>query len=131
MVPEGWRLPVTNVSISAFWELWWAGMPSSNIKPLRFLRGKDLVKSDNCYLSKGKSVMQWLEGAAAEPPSVLPEGVRHIRDLRSPAERDAVFVKVFLRMCSRLYPEFSHEDIENRRIIQESYLTFYPLLKKT
>ena len=127
IVPEFWRLPVEGISISMFWSLWWGGIPVNKIRPLRRLRGTDLCdKNDRPYLSKGRYVMNWLTKAATTQ-QMLPNGVTEIRLLTVP-QRDSLFVQLFTYMCTRVHPELNADEIVDRRVIHESFLTFYPLL---
>jgi hypothetical protein len=92
MVPEGWRLPSTDVK--ATWNLWHFGHVHDHIRPLRHLRKVDLVGSSQVIAwSKTNGTMKAIAQVMVEMKLVESlEGVAKLSETDSSAAFDRAIV---------------------------------------
>jgi hypothetical protein len=147
MVPQGWCLPKGNVSM--LFNLWVVGNPAMRIQPYRFLKGWDLQATEakagakvpmvlskaarrkalatttrtwESYLSQATDVMIVIEehcGMTFQRLAAL-----------SAQDREAKYIEAFQTMCRRLHPGLSDEQLDAKRLYENSYTTVYSALSK-
>ena len=106
------------------WDLYWAGNPSEGYAPYRKLRGFDLTtKKDRVLLSKAKTVVKCI--AEQHPHHVLTAS--QIMELNT-HDRDQYFEQAFVQLFKSYYPNQDLELMEQYRVGQLSYATFYDAL---
>ena len=147
-VPEGWCLPKGNVSM--LFNLWVNGNPAKHLRPYRFLKGWDLQAPSED--TAGVTVPLVLTIAARKKALVTMTGTwrsyltqatdvmiviqnecqMSFQDLQalSAQQREAKFVNAFQNMCKRLHPNVSDEDLDAKRLHENSYMTVYSSLSK-
>ena len=134
MVPEGWCLPPGS-NTSTMFNLFVMGNKSMQLRPYRFLRGFDLVATEKnagkqiplvvspserrrlldkqtqtlrSYLSQVNAIMIVIEQCAGMK-------MKELSNL-SPERRDAKFVEAFYKMCKRMFPDLSDEELDGKRL---------------
>ena len=145
MVPEGWCLPPGNTR--TMFNFFVMGNKSMQLRPYRFLRGYDLVATEKSagkqiplvlspserqrlldkqtqtlrsYLSQVNAIMIVIEQCAGMK-------MKELANLSTEA-RDAKFVDAFHKMCKRMFPELSDEELDARRLSDNAFNTMYSQL---
>ncbi len=124
MVPETFHFPKCNVR--TMWDLWWVGNPALQIQPYRKLRADDLkVITEKKGLAKARVVMNVMCGYSGVENNVrIGETFLQMTSV----DRDSKFAIAFKLLCDEAYR--NSEALDQRRVGEFSYFTFYDLLKQ-
>ncbi len=126
MVPESFHFPKCNVR--TMWDLWWVGNPALRIQSYRKLRADDLkVVNEKKHLVKARAIMTVMCGYSGEEINIH-TGETFLQ--MSSAVRDAKFALAFQQLCAFVYKDNNSETMDQRRVGEYSYLTFYDLLNQ-
>ncbi len=147
MVPRGWCLPKGTVSI--LFNLWVNGNPAMQIQPYLFLKGWDLVATEDkagakipmvlspemsktvlettsrtwrSYLTQATDVMLVMQqecGATWQRLSAL-----------TAQARKQIFIIAFQKVIRQLHPDLSDEVLDAKRLYENLYMTMYTALSK-
>lgn len=130
--PDTFKFP--KCSVSALWDLWHFGKTGTNDAPYRKLLATHIqcgtekeVGTQKTYLSKAKTVIGSLVDTAMESGDYARKV--DIFDLSYEKSRE-LFNKCFIILCMRGYSIANEVLLDNLRVGEVTYLTFYDILTK-
>lgn len=120
MVPEEFSLP--SVTIKTLWDMWWTGIPSQKIAPLRLLQSSDIKtrNADKVQFSRARTVVLGMIDIAVEQNCV-----RNEKDLQtmSSQQLDQVFHDMYPTLSSRINGTITPDKKKYKRRIHECMFT--------
>jgi hypothetical protein len=118
-IPENYQFP--SCKVFDLWNIWWDGVNSAGIGPVRMLRSWDFKRpSDVTKLSKARKVIQNII-------DLSPNNDFEISKLNI-SSRDELFQKHYLELCVKLFNTPEALLIQNRQYRESSYVTLYDMI---
>lgn len=147
MVPKGWSLPKGNVSM--LFNLWVKGNSALHLQPYCFLKGWDFQATEE---KTGVNLPMVLSAAARKKaldttPATWRSYLSQATDVMiviedecgmtfqrlaalSAQDREAKFISAFQALCRKLHPGLPDEQLDAKRLHENSYMTIYSALSK-
>lgn len=127
MVPEGFRMP--ECSVKDLWDLWHFGHIQNRIGPFKRLRAHNfVVKTDNCELSKARSVINELHTELKLLKKIPATHENKVADYVSGCsfvESDALFTRAYEELAKKIF-----KNVEKHRIGDLRFNYVYNLVCK-
>ena len=120
VVPEGFIFPTCKVI--DMWNLWWLGIPTQRIGPLRRLKSWDVSRAAAGNLSKARHVVHTIVSFSSLDAS-------HVQRLSAPLLHEQ-FGLCFRLACEWVYDSLSMNESCSKNVDDISYVTFYSAIKR-
>lgn len=120
MVPEDFQLP--SVTIKTLWDMWWSGIPSEEIAPLRLLQAGDIHvrTADKVQFSRARSVASSMISIAIDLNCIRTEQDLCVMNYE---QTNDVFATIYPTLSAKINGTVSPDKKKYKRRIHECLFT--------